>query len=82
MNIAHRDSPDQSGYSVSGGFDMNSDGLSDFIIGAPEGGTIGEFDGEAYIVFGQVRKAGMSDSGKRTAITLPPLRKSFFVSEE
>lgn len=45
---------DESGFSVSGGFDMNGDGLSDFIIGAPEGGTIGEFDGEAYVVFGQV----------------------------
>ncbi|CAB1121356.1 unnamed protein product [Ectocarpus sp. CCAP 1310/34] len=44
---------DESGFSVSGGFDMNGDGLSDFIIGAPEGGTIGEFDGEAYVVFGQ-----------------------------
>eukprot|EP00903_Cladosiphon_okamuranus_P018604 g17125.t1 len=44
---------DESGFSVSGGFDMNGDGLSDFIIGAPEGGTVGEFDGEAYVVFGQ-----------------------------
>ncbi|CAM9448813.1 unnamed protein product [Scytosiphon promiscuus] len=44
---------DESGYSVSGGFDMNGDGLSDFVIGAPEGGTIGEFDGEAYVIFGQ-----------------------------
>lgn len=35
---------------------MNGDGLSDFIIGAPEGGTVGEFDGEAYVVFGQVWK--------------------------
>lgn len=35
---------------------MNADGLSDFIIGAPEGGTNGEFDGEAYIVFGQVKQ--------------------------
>ncbi|CAM9780373.1 unnamed protein product [Ectocarpus sp. 13 AM-2016] len=43
----------ESGFSVSGGFDMNGDGLSDFMIGAPEGGTIGEFDGEAYVVFGQ-----------------------------
>ncbi|CAM9964198.1 unnamed protein product [Ectocarpus sp. 6 AP-2014] len=32
---------------------MNGDGLSDFIIGAPEGGTTGEFDGEAYVIFGQ-----------------------------
>lgn len=47
---------DESGFSVSGGFDMNGDGISDFIIGAPEGGTIGEFDGEAYVVFGQVAK--------------------------
>lgn len=33
---------------------MNGDELSDFIIGAPEGGTLGEFDGEAYVIFGQV----------------------------
>lgn len=45
---------DQAGYSVSGGFDVNGDGVSDFVIGAPEGGTIGEFDGEAYVIFGQV----------------------------
>lgn len=56
MCISHP--ADESGFSVSGGFDMNGDGLSDFIIGAPEGGTVGEFDGEAYVVFGQVREAG------------------------
>lgn len=50
---------DESGFSVSGGFDMNGDGLSDFIIGAPEGGTVGEFDGEAYVIFGQVWKASV-----------------------
>lgn len=53
---------DESGFSVSGGFDMNGDGLSDFIIGAPEGGTIGEFDGEAYVVFGQVWEKCVSGS--------------------
>ena len=41
---------------MSGGFDVNGDGLSDFVIGAPEGGTVGAFDGEAYVVFGQVRR--------------------------
>lgn len=45
---------DESGFSVSGGFDMNGDGLSDFIIGAPGGGTAGDQNGEAYVVFGQV----------------------------
>ncbi len=45
---------DESGFSVSGGFDMNGDGLSDFIIGAPDGGTVGEQNGEAYVVFGKV----------------------------
>lgn len=47
---------DEAGYSCSGGFDINGDGFSDFIIGAPSGGTVGEFDGEAYVVFGQVRE--------------------------
>lgn len=46
---------DEAGYSCSGGFDINGDGFSDFIIGAPSGGTAGEFNGEAYVVFGQVR---------------------------
>ncbi|CAM9538657.1 unnamed protein product, partial [Laminaria digitata] len=44
---------DRAGYAVSGGFDVNGDGLSDFVIGAPEGGTVGTFDGEAYVIFGQ-----------------------------
>lgn len=48
------DRADQAGFSVSGGFDVNGDSVSDFIIGAPDGGTIGDFDGKAYIVFGQV----------------------------
>lgn len=39
---------------MSGGFDVNGDGLSDFVVGAPEGGTVGAFDGEAYVVFGRV----------------------------
>ncbi|CAM9630564.1 unnamed protein product [Pylaiella littoralis] len=46
-------SSDEAGYSCSGGFDINGDGFSDFIIGAPSGGTAGEFNGEAYVVFGQ-----------------------------
>lgn len=45
---------DEAGYSCSGAFDINGDGFSDFIIGAPSGGTVGEFDGKAYVVFGQV----------------------------
>lgn len=39
---------------------MNGDGFSDFIIGAPSGGTVGVFEGEAFVVFGQVRKSSVS----------------------
>lgn len=53
---------DRAGFAVSGGFDVNGDGLSDFVIGAPEGGTVGAFDGEAYVIFGQVRRTNQKRS--------------------
>lgn len=42
---------------MSGDFDVNGDGVSDIVIGAPEGGTTGALNGEVYIVFGQVSYA-------------------------
>lgn len=42
---------------MSGDFDVNGDGVSDIVIGAPEGGTTGALNGEAYVVFGQVSYA-------------------------
>lgn len=45
------DNAERSGFSVSGGGDINGDGLSDLIIGAPD--TDGTNVGQAYIVFGK-----------------------------
>ncbi len=46
---------DYSGWSVSGAGDVNGDGLSDLIIGAPQGGEAGQNNGNgrSYIVFGK-----------------------------
>lgn len=50
---------DQSGYSVAGAGDVNGDGLSDWIIGAPQGDPSGRSDGgRAYLVAGTA--AGMA----------------------
>ncbi len=44
------DSSDRSGYSVSGAGDINSDGIDDFIIGAP---GLNFSPGESYVVYGK-----------------------------
>ncbi|BAZ49201.1 putative outer membrane adhesin [Nostoc sp. NIES-4103] len=47
------DAGDNSGYSVSGAGDINGDGISDLIIGAPDAYSNGEFNaGQSYVVFG------------------------------
>lgn len=54
--ISGVDSNDYSGYSISGGGDVNGDGFDDIVIGAPraEGSdNVGGESGEAYIVYGQ-----------------------------
>lgn len=50
-------STDQSGFSVSSAGDVNGDGFTDIIIGAPEASTL---DGTSYVVFG---KNGLGTSG-------------------
>ena len=47
---------DESGYSVSGAGDVNGDGISDFLIGAPNsygsGGSDEDGNGRAYLIYG------------------------------
>ena len=44
---------DQLGYSVSTAGDMNGDGLSDILLGSPEGSSDGRTPGSAYVIFGK-----------------------------
>jgi hypothetical protein len=43
---------EHSGFSVSGGGDVNGDGFADLIIGAPYGARLYTGSGESYVVFG------------------------------
>ena len=43
---------DKAGYSVSGGFDFNGDGLDDLLVGAPGEDAGGTDAGAAYVTFG------------------------------
>ncbi|MCG8524307.1 MAG: FG-GAP-like repeat-containing protein, partial [Pseudomonadales bacterium] len=47
------DSNNASGWSVSGGGDINGDGLADVVIGVPYDDTNGDQSGAAFVVFGQ-----------------------------
>ncbi len=59
---------DKLGWSVAFGGDVNGDGLSDIIVGAPESSTSGFTDnGAAYIVYG--RAAGWQSSFDVTSLT-------------
>ncbi|MDX1570071.1 MAG: hypothetical protein R3200_06260 [Xanthomonadales bacterium] len=52
------DAGDQSGFWVSGGFDVNGDGLDDLVVGAVAGDPGGRFNaGETYVVFGKADSA-------------------------
>ncbi len=46
------------GYSVSGGGDINGDGYTDLIIGAPNHIADGQPTGAAYVVFGPINRNG------------------------
>lgn len=48
------DSEDRAGHSVAGVGDVNTDGLDDVLVGAPDAASD---RGEAYIVFGQINRA-------------------------
>ncbi len=64
------DSYDQSGFSVSGAGDINGDGISDLIIGAPSADRNGKRNvGETYVVFG-------SDEGFDASFNLSDLNGS------
>ena len=52
----------RAGFSVSGGSDVNGDGLDDLIVGAPYSDAKGNESGEAYVIFG-------SDSGFGEPVT-------------
>jgi hypothetical protein len=53
------DDGDSSGFSVSSAGDVNGDGLADLIVGAPNVTSADEVrDGESYVVFGKVSRAG------------------------
>jgi hypothetical protein len=54
------DEVDRSGFSVSSAGDVNGDGFSDLIVGAPtaESAGGGSYEGESYLVFGKASWAG------------------------
>ena len=45
--------PPMAGFSVAGAGDVNGDGRSDVIVGAPRAGNNGWYSGSAYVVFGR-----------------------------
>jgi FG-GAP repeat len=64
--ILGKDQGDYAGYSVSGGGDINGDGIDDLIVGAPRNRDSGVGTGAVYVVYG---KAGAA----RTQIDLATL---------
>jgi hypothetical protein len=54
------DFSDNSGFSVSSAGDVNGDGFTDLIVGAPDAKSAGgvDFEGESYVVFGKASWAG------------------------
>lgn len=49
---------DQAGFSVSGGGDVNGDGIADLIVGAPGGDLGGVNAGEAFVIYGRAGTRG------------------------
>ncbi|HEV2747776.1 MAG TPA: hypothetical protein VGW34_10830 [Allosphingosinicella sp.] len=63
---------DETGTSVSAAGDVNGDGIDDLIVGAPgtSGGTPGELNGDAYVIFGATDGFGSADGAGRQVIDL------------
>lgn len=61
------DASDQSGVSVSDAGDMNGDGLTDLLVGAPRANSLA---GEAYVVFGRLPDAAVNRTGTGIAQNL------------
>jgi hypothetical protein len=56
-------SNNQLGWSVSGGFDVNGDGLKDFVVSAPNESTSGlTVNGSVYVVYGKLGQAFSADT--------------------
>lgn len=53
FGILGAEAGDNAGFSVAGGVDINGDGLSDVVVGAPYAGTNGDNSGSTYVVFGK-----------------------------
>ncbi len=51
---------DHAGFSVSGGGDINGDGLDDLVVGAPDAGSNYGYAGHSYVVFGKADGASVS----------------------
>ena len=62
-------SNNQLGWSVSGGFDYNGDGLKDFVVSAPNESTSGlTVNGSAYVVFGKLNHSFSADTNLDTLV--------------
>ncbi|MCG7562054.1 LamG-like jellyroll fold domain-containing protein [Pseudoalteromonas sp. McH1-42] len=53
FGIMGAESGDNAGFAVAGGVDINGDGLSDVVVGAPYADTNGENSGSTYVIFGK-----------------------------
>ena len=63
-------SNNQLGWSVSGGFDVNGDGLKDFVVAAPNESTSGlSVNGSVYLVYGKLGQAFSADTNLDALVT-------------
>ena len=69
-NSAGTSSNNQLGWSVSGGFDFNGDGLKDFVVSAPNESTSGlTVNGSVYVVYGKLGSSFSADSNLDALVT-------------
>ena len=61
---------DQAGWSVSTAGDVNGDGISDLIVGAPFSSVGGTYVGEAYVIFGDGGGLGTTDGSGHAVVDL------------